>query len=173
MTAPPAGDPKLSSDITGIDYELIYRLKVILETISSGYEINLEKYEKYAEETACLYVKLYPWHPMTPTLHKVLVHGSDIIKNALLPIGQLSEEAAEARNKHFRSYRQDYSRKFSRESCNKDILNRLLLSSDPFFSASRVIKKNTKSSFLPETLNMLVSATPNPANALQSKMKMR
>ncbi|GBP70310.1 hypothetical protein EVAR_52329_1 [Eumeta japonica] len=95
-------DPKLSSDITGIDYELIYRLRVILETISSGYEINLEKYEKYAEETACLYVKLYPWHPMTPTLHKVHVHGSDIIKNALLPIGQLSEEAAKARNKHFR-----------------------------------------------------------------------
>ncbi|GBO98756.1 hypothetical protein EVAR_245_1 [Eumeta japonica] len=112
-------DPKLSSDITGTDYELIYRLRVILETISSGYEINLEKYEKYAEETACLYVKLYPWHPMTPTLHKVLVHGSDIIKNALLPIGQLSEKAAEARNKHFRSYRQDYSRKFSRESCNR------------------------------------------------------
>lgn len=161
-------DPKLSSDITGIDYELIYRLKVILETISCGFEINLEKYEKYAEETACLYVKLYPWHPMTPTLHKVLVHGSDIIKNALLPIGQLSEEAAEARNKHFRSYRQDYSRKFSRESCNRDILNRLLLSSDPLFSASRVIKKNKKSSFLPETLNMLVSATPNPADAIQS-----
>ncbi|GBP18914.1 hypothetical protein EVAR_20446_1 [Eumeta japonica] len=107
-------DPKLSSDITGINYELIYRLRVILETISSGYDLNIEKYEEYAEETACLYVKLYPWHPMTPTLHKVLVHGSDIMKNALLPIGQLSEEAAEACNKHFRSYRQDYSRKFSR-----------------------------------------------------------
>lgn len=159
-------DPKLASDITGIDYELIYRLKVILETISSGYEIDLEKYEKYAEETAGLYVKLYPWHPMTPTLHKILVHGSEIIKSALLPIGQLSEEAAEARNKHFRTYRQDYARKFSRESCNRDILNRLLLSSDPFLSASRVIKKKKKmSSFLPETLNMLLSATPNPVDA--------
>lgn len=72
---------KLCSDITKIDYEVIYRLKVI----------NLEKYEKYEEETACLYVKLYSWHTMTPTLHKVLVHGSDIIKNALLPIGQPSE----------------------------------------------------------------------------------
>ncbi|CAG9561085.1 unnamed protein product [Danaus chrysippus] len=38
-------------------------------------------------------------------------------------------------------------------------------------SASRVIKKNKKSSFLPETLNMLVSATPNPedAHALKSE----
>ena len=56
---------------------------------------------------------------MTPTLHKVLVHGPDIVENALLPIGQLSEEAAEARNKHFREYRLSYARKFSRKDCNQ------------------------------------------------------
>lgn len=44
-----------------------------------------------------------------------------IIQNALLPIGQLSEEAAEARNKHFRLYRENYARKFSRKECNVDI----------------------------------------------------
>lgn len=94
-------DPQLASDITGISHELIYRLKVILETISSGHIIDPEKYDKYALDTARLYVDLYPWHPMTPTMHKILIHGAIIIKNALLPIGQLSEEAAEARNKHF------------------------------------------------------------------------
>lgn len=40
---------------------------------------------------------------MTSTMHKILIHGAVITKNALLPIGQLSEEAAEARNKHAES----------------------------------------------------------------------
>lgn len=39
----------------------------------------------------------------------------------------LSEEAAEARNKHFRKFREQYARKFSRTDCNMDVLNRLLL----------------------------------------------
>ena len=57
----------------------------------------MEKYDKYALDTTRLYVELYPWHPMTPTMHKILLHGAVIIKHALLHIGQLSEEAAEAR----------------------------------------------------------------------------
>jgi hypothetical protein len=64
-------------------------------------------------------------------MHKILIHGAIVIENALLPIGQLSEETAEARNKYFRLYRQNFARKFSRVPCNLDIINRLLLSSDP------------------------------------------
>lgn len=130
-------DPETASEITGIDITLIKRLKIILEVLSSGHKIDETKFEKFTNETAKLYVNLYGWHPMTPTLHKVLVHGTTIIKHALLPIGQLSEEAAEARNKHFRSYRQNFARKFSRELCNKDVLNRLLLTSDPYLSSMR------------------------------------
>lgn len=151
-------NPRLAAEITGISYELIYRLKVILEAISSGFKIDPVKYDQYASETARIYVDLYDWHPMTPTLHKILVHGAIIIENALLPIGQLSEEAAEARNKHFRCYRQDFARKFSREMCNQDIFNRLLLSSDPLLSSTRTIKKRKAETFLPETLAMFLSA---------------
>lgn len=46
-----------------------------------------------------MYIELYSCYPMSPTVHKILLHESTIIANALLPIGQLSEEAAEARNK--------------------------------------------------------------------------
>lgn len=52
-----------------------------------------------------LYIELYVWHLITRTIHKSLLHGSIIIEKALLLIKQLSEEAAEARNKHFRLYR--------------------------------------------------------------------
>lgn len=155
-------NPQLAADITKVDFILIYRLKVILETISSGHKIDTQKFDEYAMETARLYCDLYGWHPMTPTMHKILIHGAEIIENALLPIGQLSEEAAEARNKHFRLYRENYARKFSREHCNLDVYNRLLLSSDPLLSSMRRTKKSIKArSFCPETINMLLPAEPN------------
>jgi len=128
---------EISAAITGIDKDLIYRMKIILDTLCCGLTINTEAFENYCQETAELYVALYDFYPMSPTLHKILRHGAEVIKNAILPIGQLSEEAAEARNKHIRSYRLNYSRKFSRVSCNQDVLNRLLLTSDPLITGMR------------------------------------
>lgn len=154
-------DHELSAEITGIDVNFLYRLKVILEALSSGHKIDTEKFSIYAKETAEQYVALYPWHPMTPTLHKILMHGSEIIDKALLPIGQLSEEAAEARNKHIRLYRQNFARKFSREACNMDVMNRLLLSSDPLLTGMRPIPKKKTKPFMKETIGLLLSAEPD------------
>lgn len=89
---------------------------------------------------------------MSPTLHKILRHGAEVIEEAILPIGQLSEEAAEARNKHIRSLRQNYSRKFSRVACNADVLNRLLLTSDPVITGMRSLSKK---SFCSDVLSLL------------------
>lgn len=149
-------DPELSSDITGLDKKLIYRIKVILELISCGYKIDLDKFDTYARDTARHYIELYSWHPMSPTMHKILIHGKTIINNALLPIGQLSEEASEARNKHFRLYRLNYSRKFSRKACNMDVINRLLLSSDPIITGMRPQPKKRSKQLMKETLEMLL-----------------
>lgn len=149
-------DPETASRITGIDITLINKLKVILETISSGHAIDAKKFEDYAFETATLYVQLYGWHPMSPTLHKILIHGAAVISHFMLPIGQLSEEAAEARNKHFRLYRQNFSRKFDRVKCNRDILNRLLLTSDPLLSSNRKQPRKKSKPFSSETLSLLL-----------------
>jgi len=43
-------NPKLASSITGIDINLIQRFSVILRTISSGYDIDEVKFEKYCTE---------------------------------------------------------------------------------------------------------------------------
>ncbi|CAH1102018.1 unnamed protein product [Psylliodes chrysocephalus] len=51
-------NPTLAAELTGISYKLTYRLKAILEAISSGFEIDPVNYERYASETARLYVKL-------------------------------------------------------------------------------------------------------------------
>lgn len=149
-------DPETAGRITEIDIDFIKKLKIILEVLSSGYKIDLKKFSDFLEETAKLYVSLYQWHPMTPTLHKILSHGATVIEHALLPIGQLSEEAAEARNKHFRMYRQKFSRKFSRKECNEDVFKRLLLSSDPYISSSRNKSTKIRKAFSKEALEFLL-----------------
>lgn len=90
-------------------------LHTILVAVSCGDQINIEKFR----------------YNMSPTLHKFLIHGPQITTHALLPFGQLSEEA---RNKDFKSYREHFSRKCSREKSNEDIFNRFLISSDPIIS---------------------------------------
>ena len=67
---------------------------------------------------------------MTVTIHKILLNGPDVMKHFLLPIGQFSEEAAEARNKEYRNIPEFNSRKFSRVATNTDLAHKLLVSSD-------------------------------------------
>lgn len=154
-------DYEISSEITGIDKELMYRFKIILEAISSTFEIDSNKFSCYAMETAQLYVQLYSWYPMSPRIHKILIHGAIVIRTSILPIGQLSEEASEARNKHFRNYRKGFSRKFSRKACNCDVFNQLLLSSDPLITSNRKLRKKAKQKLSPEVSDMLMPSTQN------------
>lgn len=155
-------NPELASSITGIDINIIQRFSVILRTISSGFDIDLVKFEKYCIETANLYKKLYSWFYMPVTVHKILYHGSEIIKSFLIPIGQLSEEAMEARNKHFRQYREHRTRKISRTIANEDLLHALLMSSDPFITSQMVEKFHKNNNILPlDVRNLLTTFTKN------------
>lgn len=131
-------DSKTSARLTGLNEDLIERFHIILQTIASGERVYISKFSHFCQETADLYVQLYPWFFMPSSVHKLLIHGADIIEHfGLLPIGKLSEEASEARNKDFRNYREHHSRKMSRIATNEDILHNLLLSSDPKLSLIR------------------------------------
>ncbi|CAG5019364.1 unnamed protein product [Parnassius apollo] len=89
------------------------------------------------------------------------MHGAQVISSHVVPIGLLSEEAAEARKKHFRKYGVDFARKFSKVDCNTDILNRLLLTSDPFISCNRTKRKKKSKSFSQEAISILLTKTLN------------
>lgn len=131
-------DVTTTASITGVDETLIRKFSIILETISSGLPINTDKFKEFADETIALYIQLYKWYYMPASVHKILVHGADIIKNlGLIPVGKLSEEAAESRNKDFRKYREHHSRKFCRRATNEDVFHNLLVTSDPFISTKR------------------------------------
>lgn len=59
-----------------------------------------------------------------------------------------------------RKNRQNFVRKFSREQCNFDVLNRLLLTLDPFITSIRPMPQNKKQSFSREALEMLLPSEP-------------
>lgn len=134
-------DFHVTADITGLDETLIYRLSIILKVISSGYEIDPQKFQEYCDETTILYLNLYNWYIMPVTLHKVLIHGTDIIKNSIIPIGQMSEEASEAQNKEIRKVRLGHTCKVSRVRTNFDLLKYLFVSSDPHITLLRKLPK--------------------------------
>lgn len=131
-------DPELTAEITKVDLRLIERFGIILQTLACGIKIDAQKFSDYTKETANLYLELHSWYYMPSSVHKILFHGSEIIQHFLLiPIGILTEEAQESRNKDIKHYREFNTRKCSRISSNTDLLHKLLVSSDPYISSLR------------------------------------
>lgn len=153
----------ISATITGVSQCLINRFYVILQAISSGHNVKCDKFREYALETARKYVELYPWYYMPTSVHKLLIHGPEIIASALLPIGQLSEDAQEARNKDVKRFREDFSRKCSRENTMQDVFNRLMVTSDPYISSIRTLPQKPLKSLSPEAIELLDSPTYHAA----------
>lgn len=74
---------------------------------------------------------------MPASVHKILIHSSDIIKSLPLPIGQLSEDVLEASQKAYKNIRLQHTRKTSRVDTNTDIMHWMCINSDPKISALR------------------------------------
>ncbi|XP_072156043.1 uncharacterized protein [Bemisia tabaci] len=71
-------NPTITSGMTGVSEEIIGRFKIILRVLASSLEIDVMKYKVYTKETAEILVKSYKWCSMTPKMHKLLIHGSEI-----------------------------------------------------------------------------------------------
>lgn len=153
-------DPALSSTITGIDQNLIYRCSIILKALNSNYPINSSLFGQYAFETAELYVNLYAWYPMPPTVHKILMHSKEVIEQFLIPIGQLGEDAQESRHKETKYYREHNTRKISRKHTNEDLFNILLVSSDPLISSLRVLPPRQDILYSRDVIKLLLPPEP-------------
>ncbi|XP_018361254.1 PREDICTED: uncharacterized protein LOC108759993 isoform X1 [Trachymyrmex cornetzi] len=100
-----------SVKITGIDQDIIHRFYVILQAISCGHDINVDNFRQYAVELARKIVESFHWYCMPTLVHKLLIHGPQIIQNSVLLIGQMSEDAQKACNKFFRIYHLRFARK--------------------------------------------------------------
>ena len=150
-------NPGVTSAITRVDEELLKKLQVILNALSSMESINIDKFNEYTKSTSDLLKSKYSHKILTPTLHKILDHGGELISHQVLPIGELSEEAQEARNKDYKRYRYSNTCKVSRKRQNEDLFNMLSISSDPLVSSLRHARshKELKKSYCPELISLL------------------
>ncbi|KAK5648056.1 hypothetical protein RI129_002948 [Pyrocoelia pectoralis] len=83
---------------------------------------------------------------MPSSVHKVLIHGENIIRHySLLP----------SRNKDYKRYRLDHSRKCSRVSTNEDVFHTLLYTSDPYITSLRKSYRKMSKELLDEAVNVL------------------
>lgn len=157
--------PSVTAEITGLDEQIIRKFAVVLQAIASGRQIDPQKFDHYAKNLARLIIEKYGWYYMPATVHKILFHGSEIIKYAIVPIGQLSEEVIEARHKQFRKYRLENTRKISRKATNTDLLHHLLISSDPIISSLRPdFKKSKEQKMFSEVQELFVQCKENSEN---------
>lgn len=146
-----------SSAITGVDADIIHHFYNILQTISCGYAICTHSFRQYALQLAKQIVCKYPWYNMPTLIHKLLIHGPEIIDSSLLPIGQMSEDAQESCNKFIKIYRRDFSRQNFRKKTMEDVFLRFFIASDPYVSSCRKLPAKPLKSLSPEVLSLLSS----------------
>lgn len=144
------------SKYTRLDETLIRRLHHILQLLTCGRRIDCDKFAAYCSRTAEICVELYGWYKMPPSIHKILLHGSQIIRSFDLPFGWLSEEPQEGNNKIFRKARSQHSRMCNRKSTNNDIFHFLLVASDPVISTLRIKEEKENVPLSKESENMLL-----------------
>ena len=145
----------VTAKILNVDEELMTKCRTILRALSSGIAININNFKNLCFNVAQLYVEKYEWYSMPASVYTALINRHRIIDCAPLPIGKLSEDAQESRNKDIRNYRESFSRKFSRQETMEDVSFRLLVSSDPLISSLQKIKSKNEKPFDKELLSLL------------------
>lgn len=162
-------DPDLLAKCLGLDNQLLKNFRTILIALSCHLPIVPALFESLCYRTAEIYVSHYAWFPMSATVHKILIHAADIMKNSILPIGMVGEEASKARNKNYKQYRRDHSRKNNRTANLTDIFNRIMDTSDPIVSSLSLDSRLKKKRQLPlpeDVRNLLANPTENlPSNS--------
>ena len=93
---------------------------------------------------------------MPAGVHKMLAHSHQVVRDKPVPIGLLSEEAQESRNKDVKNFREHFTRKFSRKITNEDVMRRLLCTSDPVITSLRRSARSKTELDLPEESKALL-----------------
>lgn len=73
----------VAASITGLDETVIKDFQVSLQVLSTGYQTNIPNFEAYVSQIKHIYLNLYTWYKMTPTVHKILEDSSLIIQHHL------------------------------------------------------------------------------------------
>ena len=110
------------------------QLSAILKIFNSSQLVSTSDLGKLCKDIYLLVLDSFPWASITPTLHKLLAHSEELIRetNSGYGLKSFSEEGTESCNKLVRKYRENLSRKNSFESNIIDIFVRLASQSDQY-----------------------------------------
>ena len=113
-------------------------LAVIIRLMSQGDKVDVEIYEAMCKELYLHLVINLPWVSITKTLHKLLFHSPEMIRNnESRGLKEFNEEGLESKNKDLRFSRCRLSRKTSQQDNLTDHLHRLWIGSDPVVTKER------------------------------------
>lgn len=127
-------EPEKFARALGVNTKLVCNLSIILKAYRCGLELLVDDLEKFSIETYELHYETYPWACLNPSVHKLLMHGPDIVRQFPLPIAYYAEDALESMHKVHRETVRDHSRRNTRENTILDTFNRAVYLSDPLIS---------------------------------------
>ena len=106
--------------------------------ISSGNLINLDRYSTECQKLYLMFLTELWSVNITPTLHKLLAHATDIFEaNDGYGLKKLLEEGPETVNKHVRQFRTNLARERNQQCNLTDVLNWLWIGRDPMIYSVR------------------------------------
>ena len=127
--------------------EMLLRLWVICKIYNGDDEVT-DLFKDFCTETSLFILTKFngskgPWIFLSPTVHGLLHHASELIEsNDGFGLQEYSESGLEANNKFLRFYRTFLARKNGQVQNLTDVFNRLWLKSDPCIKAASVVKKS-------------------------------
>ena len=74
-------DIAFASEVTGVDFNLIKKLSILVRALNSGKKINTLVCEKISSDFYDIYSLKYSWFYLPPTIHKIICHGIQLINN--------------------------------------------------------------------------------------------
>ena len=152
--------PDILASECNVPITFIRGIYIIWVALASSLPICPDKFQQFCDGVKDCYLQNVSWYPLSPTLHKVLEHGSQVLE--LFPdsvtSGMLSEEPSEASNKDVKKFQLEHARQDTVEHRTLDTFHRLLDRSDPrvlnHLAKQSQCRRKSQEIFPREVLNM-------------------
>lgn len=134
-------DPNKFARCLEINEDIVEKVAFILLAFKQKTMVDQDILKALGESTCKKIYLVYPWVSISPTLHKLLIHGTTIQSRFKLPLGFYAEDAGESCHKLYRANATHHARQTSRKNRLKDIYNYAIYYSDPAISNIYVQKR--------------------------------
>lgn len=146
-------NPEVFANCLDLDTDFVKDISLILILFRCGYLLNLDRLEVFCKKTYYKHNELYPWAVMSPSMHKLLIHGCDIARqNPDLPQAYLAEDAGETMHSFWKKVLARRARQMSRKLRMQDTFRRGCIFTCPGLSlifADKRKKQNKRQEVLP------------------------